>query len=292
MLYSTQCRVLAKKYGYLKAVRMLSDAGFPAIDVSADLLSSDIYTNEYKNLAREMLAIAAEKGVVFNQAHAPYSGNYERDAVPYIPRVLEFAGLLSIKTVVVHPFHEVDYRGNEEALFEKNMEFYSSLVPYARDAGVKIGLENMWQNHPITKRIRDDVCAPPEELCRYYDALADTGCFTVCLDLGHVALCGREPEDAIRIIGRERLGALHVHDNDYISDMHTLPGCGKISFDNVCRALSDIDYKGDLTLEADGFLDSICEGIGDDILPEAISFMKKRAQSLAERIDSYRVSSV
>ena len=178
MLFSTQCRVLAEKYGYLRAVRMLVDAGYPAIDVSMYLLSSDIYTGNHRALAKEMLDIAGERGVVFNQAHAPYRGNYKRDIIPLLPRAIEFAGLLSVKTIVVHPIHEMKYRGNEDELFSINMEFYSSLIPCARDAGVKIGIENMWQTHPVTKRIRDDVCAPPEELCRYYDALADTGCFT------------------------------------------------------------------------------------------------------------------
>ena len=93
----------------------------------------------------------------------------------------------------------------------------------------------------------------PNELARMYDTLADPEAFTVCLDLGHVALCRREPEDAIRIIGKERLGALHVHDVDYSSDLHTLPGTSKLKWDKICKALAEVDYQGSFNLEADNF---------------------------------------
>ena len=41
---------------------------------------------------------------------------------------------------------------------------------------------------------------------------------------------------------------------DYVDDLHTLPGVEKINWENVCRALGEIDYKGEFTLEADNFL--------------------------------------
>ena len=56
----------------------------------------------------------------------------------------------------------------------------------------------MWQHNPTSHLIVDDICADPKELADLYDALDDPGHFTVCLDIGHVPLCNREPEDAIR----------------------------------------------------------------------------------------------
>ena len=134
-----------------------------------------------------------------------------------------------------------------------NVDFYKSLAPYAKKCGVKIAIENMWQTHPVSRHITDDILADPSDLVRMYDTLADPEAFTICLDLGHVALCGREPDAAIRTIGNERLGALHVHDVDYVSDLHTLPGVSKINWNNVCKALADINYRGSFNLEADSF---------------------------------------
>lgn len=39
--------------------------------------------------------------------------------------------------------------------------------------------------------------------------------------------------------------------------MHTLPGLSEINFDEVMKALKDIDYKGDFTFETDHFFDSL-----------------------------------
>ena len=84
------------------------------------------------------------------------------------------------------------------------------------------------------------------------DRLGDR--YQICLDVGHSALIGEEPQDAIRYLGKERLQALHVHDVDYITDLHTLPFVGKLEWNNICQALHDIGYEGELTFEADGFL--------------------------------------
>jgi glycerophosphoryl diester phosphodiesterase len=46
----------------------------------------------------------------------------------------------------------------------------------------------------------------------------------------------------------------HVHDNDLVRDVHTLPFTQKIDWDEVMTALKDIGYDGELTFEADVFL--------------------------------------
>ena len=158
-------------------------------------------------------------------------------------------------------------------------------VQLAKEYGVKIALENMWRYERVTGKIIDSVYASPAELCTAYDTLDDPDAFTVCFDIGHAALTGREPEDVIRQIGHDRLGALHVHDVDYVSDVHTLPGIiNKIRWDEVCRALGEIDYTGDLTLEAVCFLD----GFDKSLHPEAMRLMNAVAKNLADKVDSYR----
>ena len=56
------------------------------------------------------------------------------------------------------------------------------------------------------------------------------------------------------MLGHDRLSALHVHDNDYKNDTHTLPYYGKMNWDEITKALSDIKYKGRFTYEAAVFL--------------------------------------
>lgn len=61
----------------------------------------------------------------------------------------------------------------------------------------------------------------------------------------------------IHSLGSRRLQALHIHDNCFDKDIHTLPFLGKIPFPDVMKALHNIDYKGDLTFEADNFIKNL-----------------------------------
>ena len=274
------------RFGIKRSVEIIMDAGFPAIDITMHSPATFFLEDDYRQTARELREMTDARGVVFNQAHAPFGGgydNYTQNLVPTFPRAFEFASLCGIKNVIVHPLQRGRYYGHAEELFEMNMEFYTGLAPLAKENGIKIAIENMWQRNPQSKYICDDVCADPVELARYYDTLNDPEAFTVCLDLGHVAICGREPEDAIRTLG-SRIGALHVHDVDYVSDLHTLPGIGKVNWKEVCRALADVDYKGEITLEADYFM----KNMDDELIPMAERMLEVSARHLAEQVEAFK----
>lgn len=286
MLHSTQTLISEMRFGIKRSVEIIMDAGFPAIDITMHSPATFFLEDDYRQTARELREMTDARGVVFNQAHAPFGGgydNYTQNLVPTFPRAFEFASLCGIKNVIVHPLQRGRYYGHAEELFEMNMEFYTGLAPLAKENGIKIAIENMWQRNPQSKYICDDVCADPVELARYYDTLNDPEAFTVCLDLGHVAICGREPEDAIRTLG-SRIGALHVHDVDYVSDLHTLPGIGKVNWKEVCRALADVDYKGEITLEADYFM----KNMDDELIPMAERMLEVSARHLAEQVEAFK----
>ena len=291
MLFSANTYNTLRKLGDREGVRAMLDAGFPALDMSF-FAGSWLFTHEGNKLAlaKELRAIADGSGAVFNQAHAPFGRTevfYEK-FLPVFPEMFECCAILGVKNIVVHPLHDLPYYGNEEALFDMNMEFYSSLKHFAEDSGVRIALENMWQYHPKKRQVVDSVGSDPHELCRYYDTLNDPKHFTVCLDLGHVALCDREPEDAILTVGHDRLGALHVHDVDYVSDLHTVPFGSKMNWDNICRSLAQIDYKGDLTLEADNFF----KDVDNEFYPTVLKFMADVARHLTKKIEGYKQASI
>ena len=287
MLFSNQTQFLAEKYGLVRAVEMMIDAGYPAIDITMWDIKACPFTDDYREVAAELRDMADKAGVKFVQAHAPFGGGYDRylnELLPLFPRAFEFCSLLGIESIVVHPIMRGHYYGHEAEHYDMNMKFYRALAPLARTNKVKIAIENMWDRHHVTGRICDHVCADPEELCRYYDDLADPEVFTVCLDLGHVALCGREPEDAIRTIGHDRLGCIHAHDVDYVADLHTLPGAAKIKWDAVARALGEIDYSGVFNMEADCFF----AGFMEEHYPAVTKFMADTARCIANKIDLYR----
>lgn len=288
MLFSTETYSTMRKLGIEQGIKTLMDAGFPALDMSFFLSLTEFYNEPNPTeLAKRLRAEADARGVIFNQAHAPFNPKDTalENCSTHFPRVFEFASILGVKNIVVHPIETKFYQDDTKQALEINMAYYSSLAPLARENGLRIALENMWSVHPRQKKlIVDCTCADPAELCLYYDTLNDPEVFTVCLDLGHVAICGREPQDAIRRIGGKRLGAIHAHDVDYLNDMHTLPGLSKLDYDAIARALAEIDYQGDFTLESDTFLG----GFPNEVLPAATHLMAETARHWANKIEEYK----
>ncbi len=268
MLLSTQTEFYTKNFGYEEGIRRISRMGFDYLDLTLTHLgkadSDPMLTDSYKEIAENIKKIALENGVSFNQCHAPYRfNNYnffndetaKKDIFFKIKRSIEIAGIVGAKAIVIHPWHHRNFHleSNDE-FFKINMEFYGELAPEAHKAGVKIALENMWQKNIFSEKIVSDVCSNPYEFARYIDELnARYGGFVACLDIGHCALTGVDPKDSIKVLG-SRIEALHVHDNNTEEDEHLLPFLGKINFLGVMEALKSIDYKGELTFEADKFL--------------------------------------
>ncbi len=268
MLLSTQTEFFTKKYGYEKGVEKLCEIGYDCLDLTLTHLGKEdldpLLSDNYREIALNMRKTAEKYGVHFNQCHAPYrfrdydflnNAETREDILFKIRRSIEIAGIVGARAIVIHPWHHKNFNcESPQFFFDVNMKFYGELSGYAKEAGVKIALENMWQKNIFTGRIISDVCSNPHEFARYIDALNERyGGFVACLDIGHCALTGVRPEDSIRILG-SRLQALHVHDNNTEDDEHLLAGCGKIDFKAVIGALKEIDYKGELTFEADKFL--------------------------------------
>ncbi len=292
MKYSTSVGTIPyrESIGFTRGIELYMDGGFETLDMMFEGMNKNLADGSFRDMIKEVKALADSRGVSFNQAHAPFGGGpkiYTEEKLPLMPMVFEASAMLGIKDVVVHPVTYFKYHGVVEELFELNMKTYRALAPIAKNYGVRIAIENMWTNDPATGKIIDCICSSAEEHIRYYDTLSDPEAFTLCLDVGHTVLCGRDPADVIRRLGRDRLGALHVHDVDFGSDMHTVPYQGCIDFESLCRALGEIDYKGDLTLETTYFTHKI----PDEALVQAISFMSKIAKKLADKVDSYRSKS-
>ena len=254
----------AHKFGDKKAIEMLAKAGYDAVDYNLanivcnkNLQSIDLY----KKYIIELLETARKNGVYFNQGHAvtyvPCDDVKEKYALllEANKKSIEVSSLLGIKTLVVHPIDTGAFRGREQEVFEKNMVYFKNLLPYAEKYGVKLAVENMWCGDKRKGIRTGSVCSNPFEHARYVDEMnSDT--FVACLDVGHSSIAGREAQDCIKVLGN-RLQALHIHDNDYLDDMHTLPGLSEMNWDEIVKALARIDYKGDFTLETDHFFDSL-----------------------------------
>lgn len=263
MRISTQTQFAIERLGVTETFRVLKEAGFDAYDYTILDASAEnpLYGDDWQSHIAEVRAAAQAVGLPCNQAHAPHPtsqpdlpkyADYNARIFDVTVRCIEAAAMLGANAIVVHPVQHMVYREHAEELFRLNMDFYRALAPYAKRAGIRIALENMWQRNGQGV-IVDSTCGQPAEFIRYFDTLADD-CFTCCLDIGHCFLCGHDPAAAIREMGAGRIGALHVHDNDGKDDLHLLPHLGRINWSSVAAALADVGYRGDFTYEAYGFI--------------------------------------
>lgn len=287
----TQSHCLADSFGDEQAVRMMAEAGYDGIDWSFFGMTNDddIWCGDsWQEHAEHLKKVGDECGIVFRQAHAPFSTSkgeepYDTVMMQRIIRSMEAASIMGIEYIVVHPKQHLPYAKNKKILFDWNVAMYRELIPYCEKFNIHVCTENMWQYDSNRGVIIDSVCSQPEEFCAMVDAV-DSEWLVACLDIGHSALVGVDPADFIRELGNKRLKALHVHDVDHRHDCHTLPFMEKLDWASITAALGEIDYQGDFTFEADNFL---------FVLPkklqlEGAKFMVKTGRYLIEQVENSR----
>ena len=284
------------QHTYSDVFDIISKGGFDSVDFMLnDLVSdnSEMYLANTAEYCQTVKNEATKRGLTIEQTHAPFkfknwdnAEHFENVIFPRTVRSLEMSALMGAKISVVHPLHYKTYKGNEEETFRLNMDFFRRLIPYCKEYGVKVGIENMWQRDARRKCIIMDVCNSSQEMIKYIDTL-DSEYMVCCLDLGHVGLTVRDDEaqDFIRALGHDRLKALHVHDNDYQSDAHLTPYLGKMDWAEITQALGDINYDGDMTYEVSPTLINTAD---DSFTPIAAKFMADVGRHLIGEVERKR----
>jgi sugar phosphate isomerase/epimerase len=197
--------------------------------------------------------------------------------LPKVKRAIEIAGLLEIENIIVHP---VVFKENQK---EKNIAMYLELAEVAKKANVKIALENMFgKTDPETKKKRPNVCSLGEEFAEYYDALPKEH-FSCCVDIGHCGLVGSTAGEMIRVLG-DRVACLHTHDNNEYDDLHYPPFMFDLNWDDIAKALAEVDYNGYITLESDCVYDQMPL----DIVPFMAKYMCEAAKKLGRMVEDYK----
>lgn len=285
MLLSTQTHSLADTFGREKAVEILAANGYDCYDLSMFEMTSpdaELCGDEGEAIIESLRKKADACGIKCNQTHAPFASMrlgddaYNAHMNKAIKLAIKYTGMLGGGIVIVHP---ITVPGDPEEQKRINMEFYNDLIPTLRQWKVKAALENMfgWADGHATPA----ACSTPEQFCEYLDALPKD-CFTACLDIGHSGLIGIPAATMIRALGHDRLGALHVHDNDMHTDMHTLPFTVRLDWKEITAALAEINYKGEFTFEADTFLNRF----PGDFRPAASKFMEQTGRLLISMIEN------
>ncbi len=288
MLLSTSTGNIAAVHNLEDSIRLIKEAGFDAYDLSLRPLSGEgrpIAADDYMEYAKKIKAVADEAGIICNQAHATFPpekfGDEEHNKATFerIRREMEVAAYVGAPIIVVHATKPVP-KGYD--VVKENLRFYGSLLPYAKEYGIKIGVENLFEWDELRERRKPCGIGTSEKLSAFMELL-DPEWFTVCFDIGHAAINVEDPEEAIRNL-KGKIGCLHIHDNDYVNDQHMAPFLGKVNWDEVCRALAEVGYDGDFTLESCTFEHKFPPELTLDML----EFEVKIAKYLINKIENYK----
>ena len=114
---------------------------------------------------------------------------------------------------------------------EIGLERIKKIVNYAKELNVKVAFENTKIKgylEYVLGNIKDD----------------NVG---ICFDAGH---CHVHFNDEFNFkFFKDRIFAVHLHDNDKSDDLHLLPFDGTIDWKNVIKKLKECNYNGPITLE-------------------------------------------
>lgn len=285
MKISTEIDSIALNIGQEKAVQLVGEAGFDAWDFSLfNMAKMDWSTRRICDtdhplrvgdplkVARTLKHIGEECGIHCNQSHAPFPVSIP-EIRSTLKRAIECTAEAGGKICIIHPDN------NKSA--KENAEMYFELLPFAKDCGVKIATENMWNWYKGDEHCSPAACSSPEDFLAHLNAVNDPY-FVACLDIGHAQMRGLNTSapEMIHALGTH-LQALHIHDNDCLHDSHAMPFTMQIDFSAVVNALRDINYSGYFTLEADRH----CHDCDAESLPDKVKELAHSAKCLADMFE-------
>jgi sugar phosphate isomerase/epimerase len=151
---------------------------------------------------------------------------------------LEATAALGGSVMVMHTGYLPQFsRGGRRHWMRNWAERMPRIVEHAEKLGVTLALENTWDDRPeIMLHLADML---PGDNVRF------------CLDTGHVNAFSRLGITRWWDMMGDRVVAIHLHDNDGISDDHLAPGEGIFDFETLAGRLRGLETMPLLDLEVD-----------------------------------------
>ena len=208
----------------MEALKKLSEVGY------TDAEYSHIYHLSIDDAVR-IGEYGREVGINSWSCHAAGVGgftvnNMKQEAVAENRHCIDIAAALGAEVNVLHIWNHS---------YENACYILENICGYAADKGVAIALENgsTMENMESILRLANSVDAPN---------------IGICVDTGHANLGDLGAPRAIKMAGSLLL-TTHLQDNRGQRDDHMPPGMGNMDWEDIFRALTEIDYNRTLMLE-------------------------------------------
>ena len=242
---------------------LLKKAGFDSIILGWD--NSEMATR----VDRVWLAKAFDLKI--DHAHASYAnmntlwlpGNEGNRTALRLLREIADAAEFGIETLVLH----LTNGSTPPPVSAEGLSRIEYLVRLAEDSGIKLAFENV-RVPQHTQAVLDEFTAPHVGLG---------------FDAGHAHLWA--PEMDWLTLYKDRVFAIHLHDNMGDDDTHQLPMDGGINWIDTMKKLAASSYTGSITLESDFRSCKVYEQAG---LEEYLRTAYNRASALETILQKYR----
>lgn len=274
---------------------MLRQAGFTCCDFSLNgyLKNTDIYranknnffdqsVEELESFFAKHKEAAGKSKIRINQMHMPYPifiPNGKDKLNDYLwnqvaPKSMEICRFLECPNIVVHGFKLSRFWGTEEAEWQKTHEFLDSILPMAKEYGITVCLENLYES--VGGHLVEGPGCDARKAVERIDCInAEYGAEVLgfCFDTGHANLIGIDFEKFITTLG-SRLKVLHIHDNDGVGDLHQIPytftktreNKSSTDWEGFVRGLGTTNFDGVLSFETAPVLKAFPEELKLEIL--------------------------
>ena len=262
---------LQKNLTEIEVLEVAARVGADAIDLDIcnkkryDYRSAEsIYSKSREEFVAHFEAIgkrAKELGIEICQTHGRISGfrniPEEDDAlIENLKLDCLATKLMGAKICVVHTATTIHLGKDapKELMYQLNLDMYSRILPYAAELGVVIATETFGD---ATGKDCVDFFGDIEHFVKGYDDVIAANpryadWFKICLDPGHSNKAMRfgnpTPANVARRLGGN-IVALHLNDNDCMTDQHKIPMTGNIDWKDLMAALREIGYDGYYNME-------------------------------------------
>ncbi|SKA84381.1 hexulose-6-phosphate isomerase [Prosthecobacter debontii] len=222
----------------LEKFEIAKQAGFDGLEPGGPFKDEEV---------AEMLEAIQKTGVVVPGTVCPKGGRQmgssdeklRQEGVELFKQSLQQTKALGGTTVLMYP-GIVDEGHRYAEVYENLLRSTREVLPVAEETGVKIALENVWNN----------IFLSPLDAVRFVDEIGSPYCGWF-FDIGNIARFGW-PEHWVRALGGKRIFKLDI--KDYSTEKHLKQGpwagfdCeigdGDINFAAVMKALDEVGYTG------------------------------------------------
>ncbi|HJN30185.1 MAG TPA: sugar phosphate isomerase/epimerase family protein [Candidatus Latescibacteria bacterium] len=223
------------------AVPRVAEMGFSCIDVRPPAFERPEVVDATVRVGLGVSCLAASFGLpegasLDHEDAAPRAG-----AIAFTERAIELAARLGADAVYLVPGTD----GSEAAL-ARYAAVVGPLAQRAQDRGLSLSLEHF-----------PGLSLPTVAATRDFVERVDHPNLHVLVDIGHAQMEGITPAAAVYIAG-DRLGYVHLDDNDGVGDLHQGLLDGMLtekSLADTFSALTQVGYEGAVSLELNATLE-------------------------------------